>query len=137
MNAGEEAAGGRSRDSALSDAMEALIGAVYLDGDFVTVRRVVLGIYGPLASRLEGLEAEANPKGQLQELMQPEHGNDALRYETRHVAGEDHAREFRSTVRLFDRQLGEGRGRSKKLAEEAAARAALASLPPPSAGSTR
>jgi ribonuclease-3 len=127
--AGEEASGGRARSSALADALEALIGAVYLDSDFGTARRVVLGIYGPLPDRLAGRETEANPKGRLQELVQPRHGNDALNYETTHVAGDDHAREYEAAVHLRDRLLGRGRGPSKKLAEEAAARAALAARP--------
>lgn len=122
----EEKTGGRSRTSALGDAFEAIIGALYLDSDFITTRRLVLAIYGDLAARLGAHEAEDNPKGRLQEIVQPVHGNNALRYELVAIAGEDHAREYECAVYLFDRELGRGRGTSKKLAEEAAARAGLA-----------
>jgi ribonuclease-3 len=66
-----------------------------------------------------------NPKGRLQELVQPVHGNSALRYNVLGMQGEDHARQYEVAVYLNDRQLGTGHGPSKKQAEEAAARAAL------------
>jgi ribonuclease-3 len=69
-----------------------------------------------------------NPKGRLQELLQPVHGNQALRYEVTSTKGADHARAFEVAVHLLDRELGRGRGPSKKLAEEDAARAALGAL---------
>jgi ribonuclease-3 len=124
----EEAGGGRDKAAALEDACEALVGAVYLDSDLPTARRVVLGWYGDLAARLAAVEDAENPKGRLQEKVQPAHGNEALRYEVVAVAGADHARAYEIAVRLHDRELGRGRGPSKKLAEEAAARAALATL---------
>jgi ribonuclease III len=128
LAASEESTGGRTRASALEDAFEALIGAVYLDSDLDKVRGVVLRLYGPLADRLAGVEDVENPKGRLQELVQPVHGNNALRYEVVRIEGEDHAREFEVEIRLKDRPLGTGRGTSKKAAEEAAARVALAAI---------
>ncbi len=128
LGASEEATGGRSRAAALEDALEALVGAVYLDSDLPTARRVVLGLYGPLPERLAVVEDIENPKGRLQELIQPLHGNNALRYEVVRIEGEDHARAYEVAVRLLDRTLGEGRGSSKKTAEEAAARAALVAM---------
>lgn len=116
---------GAELPSALSDAFEALVGAIYLDSDFATVRRVVLGIYGDLSRRLRANDGQDNPKGRLQELIQPTHGNEALRYDLIATTGEDHAREYEVAVLLFDRELGRGRGSSKKTAEEEAARAAL------------
>ncbi len=91
------------------------------------VRRVVLGIYGPLPERLARATGD-NPKGRLQELVQPRHGNDALRYEVTRTEGADHARAYEVSVFLLDRHLGTGRGTSKKLAEEAAALEALKTL---------
>jgi ribonuclease III len=126
----EEQTGGRQRASILEDALEALIGAVYLDSDLTTARRVLLAWYGPLSGRLAGLLEEDNPKGSLQELVQPGHGNDALRYEVIRTAGAPHEREYEVNVYLRDRLLGSGRGRSKKRAEESAARAALAASRP-------
>jgi len=128
--ASEEATGGRTRASALEDALEALIGAIYLDSGLAKARRVVLGLYGPLQDRLATMEDVGNPKGRLQELVQPVHGNSALRYEVVGIVGEDHAREYEVAVYLKDRALGTGRGPSKKTAEEAAARAALLVVQP-------
>jgi ribonuclease III len=128
LGSSEEATGGRTRTSSLGDAMEALVGAVYLDSDIDKARRVVRDLYGPLPDRLAAVEDVENPKGRLQELVQPLHGNTALRYEVLGIQGEDHAREYAVAVYLNDRQLGRGRGMSKKQAEEAAAREALLAL---------
>jgi len=130
LGAGEEAAGGRRRDAALEDAFEALVGSVGLDGGVEGARRTVLGIYGDLRERLASMEGHANPKGQLQELVQPAHGNQAVRYEVLSTGGADHERVYEVGVYLRDRLVGTGRGPSKKLAEEEAARAALAALQP-------
>lgn len=127
LGGSEEAGGGRTRASALEDAFEALVGALYLDSDLATARRVVLALYGPLPARL-ARETADNPKGRLQELVQPRHGNNALRYDVTRVEGADHAREYEVSVFLLSRHLGTGRGTSKKLAEEAAALAALETL---------
>ena len=128
LGASEESTGGRHRTSSLGDAFEAVVGAVYLDSGFERTREMVRGIYGDLPARLAPMEKDDNPKGRLQELVQPEHGNNALRYEVVATAGEDHAREYDVMVYLLDRPLGAGRGPSKKLAEEAAAREALETL---------
>ena len=127
LGGSEEAGGGRTRASALEDAFEALVGALYLDSDLATARRVVLALYGPLPARL-AREAADNPKGRLQELVQPRHGNNALRYDVTRVEGADHARAYEVSVFLLTRHLGTGRGTSKKLAEEAAALVALETL---------
>lgn len=121
----EEDTGGRTRASIMEDALEAVIGAIYLDAEFAATQTVILGWYGSLRGRLAGLEHAENPKGRLQELVQPEHGNNALRYEVSEAAGPKHAREYEVVVYLKDELLGRGRGSSKKSAEEAAARVAL------------
>lgn len=128
LGASEESTGGRSRASALGDAFEAVIGAVYLDSDFTTARQIVLALYGDLSARLAVVGDDDNPKGRLQERVQPTHGNDALRYEVTATDGADHARAYEVVVRLLDQPIGRGRGTSKKLAEEAAAREALKNL---------
>jgi ribonuclease-3 len=127
LGAGEEAGGGRSKASALEDAFEAVVGAFYLDGGIEAARRVVLDCYGPLPARLAGMEGE-NPKGRLQERVQPEHGNAALSYEILAEEGAHHARAYEVAVYLNGGRIGTGRGPSKKLAEEAAARDALERL---------
>jgi ribonuclease III len=128
LGSSEDQNGGRTRDAALEDALEAMIGALYLDSDLATVRRIVLGLIGSLSDRLAALQPTENPKGRLQELVQAEHGNHALRYEIIHTSGEDHAREYEATASLNGQLLGTGRGPSKKAAEEAAARVALTIL---------
>jgi len=125
MGTGEESSGGRNRPAALEDAFEALIGALFLDTDYATTSRLVLSLYGPLADLLDGVEDRENPKGRLQELIQPLHGNEALRYQLIQTTGEDHARQFESGVWLLNRRIGTGSGPSKRTAEEAAARMAL------------
>lgn len=130
LGTSEESTGGRTRASTLEDAFEAIVGALYLDSDLATTRRVVLALYGPLPARLAATEDDDNPKGRLQEIVQPVHGNHALRYEVTGTEGEDHAREYLVAVSLNGRELGRGRGPSKKSAEEAAAREALLALKP-------
>jgi ribonuclease III len=128
MGANEEALGGRNRDAALEDAFEALVGAMSLDGGLESARRAVLDIYGNIPTRLEEMETDANPKGRLQEIVQPAHGNQALRYEVTATEGADHERTFEVAVFLLERRIGSGRGSSKKIAEEEAARAALSEV---------
>lgn len=124
----EEDAGGRGRASILEDALEAIIGAIYLDSDFATTQGVVSKWYGSIPERLALTEGKENPKGQLQEMVQPEHGNGALRYEVVAATGPKHAREYEVSVSLNDKFLGSGKGSSKKTAEEEAARVALVAL---------
>lgn len=125
-----EEAAGRTKASALEDAFEAVIGAIYLDCDLDAARAAILRIYGDLDARAAPSPAEENPKGALQERIQPRHGNHALRYELVTVEGADHARTYEVAVFLHAQRLGTGRGSSKQAAETAAARAALAHLPP-------
>jgi len=125
LSPAEEQTGGRDRLSSLEDACEALAGAIYLDAGIDAARTAVLRWYGPLAQRLAGSEFEDNPKGRLQELVQPEHGNEALRYEVTQIKGQPHDRHFDVHLHLLGRIIGTGTGRSKKEAEENAASEAL------------
>lgn len=126
LGKGEDASGGRAKSSILADALEAVFGAVYLDGGLDAARRVVLDA---LSDRIEAEAAGpggTDHKTQLQELAARDRG-EAPDYEVRDE-GPDHEKRFFATVRLGGRPVGEGEGRSKKLAEQAAARAALATL---------
>jgi ribonuclease-3 len=120
--------GGQNRASNLEDACEAIFGAIYLDSDWPTARRVMLAIFGDLNTRLEAVGDLHNPKGRLQELVQPTYGNGTLHYEVIRTEGGDHERHYFVEVYFRDRALGQGGGSSKKLAEEAAARTALETL---------
>jgi ribonuclease-3 len=116
---------GNLRPSSLEDALEALVGAIYLDSDLPTTRRVVLGWYGDIPAQLRPFTAVSNPKGRLQELVQPTLGNDALRYQISREEGEAHERLFEVQLFLQDEWLATGQGRTKKEAEERAATYAL------------
>lgn len=124
LGRGEEATGGRTRASSLADAYEALMGALYLDSDYVTVRRIVLT---ETRERLENLSLEdghANPKGRLQEILQAI-APISPSYEIVEQFGPEHLKQFVSRIVWEERELGRGTGSSKKEAETQAARAAL------------
>lgn len=124
MGRGEEASGGRRRDSTLGDAFEALLGAIYLDSDLETVRRFILEEMRDDLERLEEEPLEVNPKGQLQELLQAI-SPQSPSYQVLSQQGREHERVFHVRVVWENQVLGEGSGRSKKQAESAAALAAL------------
>ena len=124
LGKGEEANGGRGRESNLADAFEALMGAVYLDGGITPASEVTMRVMEvDLQEALEG-DGTSNPKGRLQEVLQ------ALRRESpsyRILAeeGPDHLKQFKAEVIWCGKSLGEGHGSSKKNAETAAAQDAL------------
>lgn len=122
LGKGESASGGREKPSILADAMEAVLGAVYLDGGWEPATRMVLDL---LKDRIA--EAAQGPGGQdyktrLQELTAREFDS-APHYDV-DASGPDHAKRFRATVLVGGQPLGRGEGRSKKQAEQAAAREA-------------
>lgn len=122
MGKGEEKSGGRLRASMLADVVEAVLGAVYVDSGF--------GVAHAVTSRLlqdvyEDLEAPSEDyKSELQELLQ-ERERRLPRYRITDQEGPDHAKLFVATVEAGGRILGEGKGQSKKQAEQAAAQSAL------------
>ncbi len=124
MGRGEEASGGRRRDSTLGDAFEALLGAIYLDSDLETARRFILEEMSNDLARLEEDPLEVNPKGQLQEILQAVSPRSPV-YELLAQEGREHEKTFSVRVVWENQVLGEGTGRSKKQAETAAAFAAL------------
>lgn len=129
VSAAERAVGGHERAAALEDAIEALVAAIYLDSDWETVRRVVLAWFGDVDAQIGTFEHGSNPKGQLQELVQPRHGNDALAYRVVKIDGPPHERRFEVEVAICEQVVGRGSGASKKEAEEEAARVALRDWP--------
>ena len=129
LGRGENLSGGREKPSILADAMEAVIGAVYLDGGWDEAERLVMGL---LSDRIT--EAAAGPGGQdyktrLQELAS-RLGGPLPRYEV-DDEGPDHAKRFFANVSVGGLVTGQGEGRSKKQAEQAAARAAWRRLAEP------
>ncbi|MHB8465698.1 MAG: ribonuclease III [Acidimicrobiales bacterium] len=126
LGKGEDSSGGREKPSILADAMEAVIGAVYLDAGWQASADLVMGLLG---DRIE--EAAAGPGGQdhktrLQELSARQF-DQLPRYEVRDE-GPDHAKRFYARVLVGGVARGHGEGRSKKQAEQAAAREAWEEL---------
>lgn len=126
LGKGESASGGPEKPSILADALEAILGAIYLDGGWTPVTNIVLRLLGARIA-----EASQGPGGQdfktrLQELT-AERYDIAPQYEVE-ASGPDHAKSFRATVSVNGRRLGYGEGRSKKQAEQAAAREAWTTL---------
>lgn len=124
LGRGEEASGGRERASTLADAFEALLGAIFLDGDLEIARRFILAEMRDELGRLEEETLEINPKGQLQERLQSISPRSPV-YVLISQAGREHEKTFSVRVLWEGQVLGKGTGRSKKLAETAAALAAL------------
>jgi ribonuclease-3 len=125
MGRGEEASGGRSRNSTLADAFEALVGAVYLDSDLETVRRFILEQAASELAQLVEAPVDINPKGQLQELLQAISPRSPV-YEVMSQTGPEHSKTFVVRAVWEGVELGQGTGKSKKQAETAAAIEAMA-----------
>ena len=124
LSRGEEANGGRERGSALADAFEALLGAMFLDGGFEVARTVILREFAPVLGGLNELPNIENPKGELQELLQAR-SEHAPEYQFVSASGADHDRDFECAVLHEGVELARGRGKSKKAAESDAAMVAL------------
>lgn len=122
LGKGEAASGGRTRPSILADAMEAVIGAVYLDGGSAAATEVVLRLVCP---RLENAGAQDH-KSLLHELMAKER-QQQVAYEITED-GPEHDKTFRAVVVINGRAAGLGTGRTKKQAEQAAAHEAWVQL---------
>lgn len=122
---GEEANGGRNRDSTLADGLEAILGAVYLDGGFPAAQIFILKHWAIEIAALKEEPGDLNPKGELQELLQGT-GGESPTYRIVAAEGPDHAKMFQAVVVWKGRDLGHGTGLSKKLAQTAAAQCALA-----------
>jgi ribonuclease-3 len=126
LGRGEENSQGRQRGSILADAMEAVIGAVFAEAGWDTARAIILRLLEPSLATLtvESHVAEANPKGNLQEKLQAE-GERPPVYHCVSETGPAHARVYEVVVEWQGRELGRGRGASKKEAETRAAQEAL------------
>jgi ribonuclease-3 len=122
LGKGEDASGGREKAPILADALEALIGAVYLDGGFAEARRVVMAHWAELIAERAEAPGGRDYKTRLQEIL----AKDGSVPEYRVVgSGPDHARRYAATVLVSGATRGRGVGTSKKRAEQAAARRAL------------
>ena len=127
LGRGEEAGGGRNRDSILADAVESVIAACFLDGGMEAARKFI-DIFVLTEVPVQKLR-NVDYKTALQELVQQKK-NQTLVYELVAVSGPDHDKHFRMDVLLNGKTIGSGEGKSKKRAEQAAAQAAIATLYP-------
>jgi ribonuclease-3 len=123
LSRGEEQTGGRQRPSAIADAFEALIGALFMDGGLDAAKLFVLSEFAEYVSELAKLPSIDNPKGELQELLQAKSA-EAPEYQLLSAHGPDHDRVFECSVHHGGVELARGSGKSKKEAESAAALAA-------------
>ena len=122
LSVGEERSGGRKKPSILSDVMEAVLAAVYLDGGFDKAVQVISRILKD-ELRTEGLQDHLDAKSRLQEIMQ--RGGSMPVYEFISMEGPPHAPVFYYRVMDGENELGTGKGTSKQNAQQAAAREAL------------
>ena len=124
LGRGEEAGGGRTRPSITADAVEAVLAAVYLDGGIGSARKLIQRF---ILDKEEEKSASRDYKTALQELVQRESGQ-VLAYRLVGATGPDHAKRFQVEVELNGVPVGAGEGRSKKEAEQMAAKAAIGKL---------
>lgn len=126
LGRGEELSGGRQRASVLADALESLAGAVFLDQGWEQARRFLLLLLGEeILNTARG--SYQDYKTVLQEMVQQQAG-EVLSYHILSEAGPDHDKQFTAGVLLNGKILGRGSGRSKKEAEQQAARRALSKI---------
>ena len=124
LGKGEEATGGRTRESVTSDAMEALIGAIYLDGGFANAKEFIDRF---ILNDIENKQLFYDSKTTLQEIVQGSYDDD-VRYELVKEEGPDHNKSFYVHALLGNTVLGEGTGHTKKAAEQQAAYWAILAL---------
>ena len=117
LGKGEELTGGRKRDSIVSDACEAVIGAIYLDGGFANAKEFVKSF---ILNDLESKQLFYDSKTILQEIVQADF-KDPLTYELIREEGPDHNKTFEVCAKIGSHEIGRGAGRTKKAAEQLAA----------------
>jgi ribonuclease-3 len=127
LGKGEERTDGRKKLSILSDALEALIGAIYLDGGFAEALRVIAKLFSPLLESISPGKSVNDFKTDLQEYSQ-EAFQSTPQYRLEKETGPDHNKTFYAGVYLKGDLMGKGKGKSKKEAEQNAAKEALACL---------
>ncbi len=127
LGKGEERTDGRKKLSILSDALEALIGAIYLDGGFAEALRVIAKLFSPLLESISPGKSVNDFKTDLQEYSQDAFQS-TPQYRLEKETGPDHNKTFYAGVYLKGDLMGKGKGKSKKEAEQNAAKEALACL---------
>ena len=127
LGAGERKSGGHHRDSILSDAVEALFGAIYLDSSFDVCRTCILSLFSDVLGNLSDVAALKDAKTRLQEHLQSRHL--ALpEYRVTEVTGEAHAQFFKVECHVGDSEPTQGQGKNRRHAEQDAAEKMLTQL---------
>lgn len=124
LGKGEDATGGRTRNSVVSDAMEALIGAIYLDGGFTSAKEFILNY---VLNDMEHKKLFYDSKTILQEIVQADM-EEGISYHLIKEEGPDHNKSFTVEVKIGETVYGTGSGRTKKAAEQEAAYKAILKL---------
>lgn len=124
LSRGEEQCGGRNKESILSDAFEAVLAAVYLDGGLEEAQKLVERYVLP-AETLENRSSSKDSKTAFQELIHADHKGRAIRYELVSESGPDHKKLFTMRVLVDEEEWGVGSGPSKQAAGQAAAQMAM------------
>lgn len=125
LGKGEELTGGRNKDSILADALEALIGAIVIDGGYDAARIVANDIFAEYTMLAIKNKLCKDYKTELQEWLQDKYKSVAIRYVPVSESGPDHEKSFTVAVEAAGKRLGEGTGKSKKEAEQNAAKAVI------------
>jgi len=124
LGKGERKDTGNKRDSILSDALEALIAGIYLDGGLEVAKTFILYAFSPFLKKLEEIEQDYNFKNQLQEYTQS-HFKITPRYKLIGQTGPEHQKKFKVHIYLGAKYITRGSGTSKKKAEQTASKNAL------------
>lgn len=127
LGRGEEQTAGREKDSILADILEAVIAALYLDGGLVAARTLVAGLFEELVDAPESIVLGRDSKSELQEYLSL-HDSSPPEYRLVEESGPPHDRLFGFHVLVDDQVVGVGQGKSKKIAQQAAAAEALDKL---------
>lgn len=125
LGKGEDLSGGRERDSILSDALESVIGAIYLDGGFTNAKEFIKNF---ILADIKNKDLFFDSKTILQEIIQNEDNKLKLRYKLIAEEGPDHNKTFTIAVCVGNDEIGTGSGRTKKAAEQEAAYQAIQTL---------
>ncbi len=126
LGKGEDSSGGRNKPSLLADALEALIGAIFIDGGFETAKSTIMPLFVPLLQHASNDEGQ-DYKSRLQEVLQRDRRGLPV-YQLVEATGPAHERIYRIDVLIDDCTYGSGQGRTKKSAEQDAAQATLVLL---------
>ncbi|MBQ9758016.1 MAG: ribonuclease III [Clostridia bacterium] len=121
----EKKSGGRKKDSILADTFEAVLGAIFLDSDIETAKEWTLRVFGETIKNIEEMDT-ANYKSELQIYFQKRDKNtDVVKYKLKKKIGPDHDPEFLVEAVYMGKVIGEGKGKSRKIAEQSAAKEAF------------